>query len=196
MATFPTTILPLYPVTIEPVWDTVIHQTDGGAEQCRQKSLYARFDVTLKYGWLSASDAQTIWDFYQARKGAFEAFYFYDPAPGIGALTSHENLYVDTGDGVTEVFDLPGKSTSSQTIYVDGHTQTLTTDYVILTGGGDGDADRVDFVSAPALGTAISCDFTGSLRIKCRFAEDRLSKELFMTVLFNYGIQLRGLAGN
>jgi len=196
MATFPTTILPLYPVTIEPVWDTVIHQTDGGAEQCRQKSLYARFDVTLKYGWLSASDAQTIWDFYQARKGAFEAFYFYDPAPGIGALTSHENLYVDTGDGVTEVFDLPGKSTSSQTIYVDGHTQTLTTDYVILTGGGDGDADRVDFVSAPALGTAISCDFTGSLRIKCRFAEDRLSKELFMTVLFNYGIQLKGLAGN
>lgn len=196
MATFPEDILPLYPVSITPVWDTLTHMTDGGAEQRRQKSLYPRFDVSLQYGALSGADAQTLWDFYQARKGAFEAFYFFDPAPDIGVVTAYDDLYVDTGDGATEVFDLPGKSTSSQTIYVDGAAQSLTTDYVILTGGGDGDADRVDFVTAPALGTAISCDFTGKLRIKCRFAEDRLTKVLFMTILFQYTIELRGLAGN
>ena len=196
MATFPETVNPQLPIIIEPVWDTLIHTTDSGAEQRRQKSLYPRFNVTLKFYGITASEAQTIWDFYCARKGAFESFYFYDPAPDMSIVTSYDDLYIGAGDGSTEVFDLPGKSTSSQVIYVDGTTQTLTTDYVILTGGGDGEADRVDFVSPPALGTAISCDFTGKLRIKCRFAEDRLSKEWFMTELFSYGINLTGLAGN
>ena len=67
---------------------------------------------------------------------------------------------------------------------------------MILTGGGDGSADRVDFVTAPATGESISCDFTGKLRINCRFAQDRLSRELFINILFAYGIELRGLAGN
>jgi uncharacterized protein (TIGR02217 family) len=196
MATFPETVALAYPIIIEPVWDTLIHITDSGAEQRRQKSLYPRFNVSFQLKGKSAADAQTIWDFFMARKGSFESFYFFDPAPDMSILTSYDDLYIGTGDGVTEVFDIPGKSTSSQVIYVDGATQTLTTDYVILTGGGDGSADRVDFVTAPALGTAISCDFSGKLRINCRFAYDKLSKELFTTILFNFGIELKGLAGN
>jgi len=192
MATFPENILPVYPVVIEPVWDTLVSTFDSGGEQRRQKSLYPRFNVQLKYRALSAADAQTMWDFYMARKGAFESFYFFDPAPDIGITTTYKGLYVGTGDGTTDIFDLPGKSTSSQTVYVDG----VAGSYSILTGGGDGGADRVDFVAAPATGESISCDFTGKLRINCRFAQDRLSKELFMTVLYNFGIELKGLAGN
>lgn len=196
MAVFPEDILPIYPVEIEPVWDTLVTPFDSGAEQRRQKSLYPRFNVRFQLQSLQAADAQTIWDFFMARKGRFESFYFFDRMPDIGVSTSYEGLYIGTGDGSTDIFDLPGKSTSSQVIYVDGVTQTVTTDYTILTGGGDGSADRVDFVTAPTLGQSISCDFTGKLRVNCRFAADKLSKKLFMTVLFEYGIELIGLAGN
>jgi len=192
MAVFPENILPVYPVLIEPEWHTLISNFDDGSEQRRQKSLYARYNVRLQYKSLSAANAQTIWDFYMARRGAFEAFYFFDPSPTIGITTSHTGLYVGTGNGSTDIFDLPGKSTSSQTVYVDGYSPS----YSILTGGGAGSADRVDFVAAPGEASSISCDFTGSLRIRCRFAHDKLSKELFMTVLYNYGIELKGLAGN
>lgn len=194
MAIYPATPNPVYPIIIKPVWNTLITQFDSGAEQRRQKSLYPKFDVKLKYKGLSAADTQTLWDFYMARKGAFESFYFFDPAPDMSIATSYDNLLVGTGDGSTDIFDLPGKSTSSQTIYIDGVDQSGS--FSILTGGGDGSADRVDFTTAPALGESISCDFTGQLRINCRFAHDELSKELFVRVLFNYGIELKGLAGN
>jgi hypothetical protein len=196
MAVFPETVYPQLPLLITPVWDTLIHTTDSGAEQRRQKSLYPRFDVNFKLFGIEYGDAQTVWDFYMARKGAFESFYFFDPSPDAGMVTSYDDLYIGTGDGATEAFNLPGKSTSSQVIYVDGVTQTITTDYVILTGGGDGEADRVDFVTAPAVGESISCDFTGKLRVNCRFAQDRLSKELFTHWLYAFGIELKGLAGN
>lgn len=198
MAIFPESLIPAHPFDIEPEWNTLVKDTDGGAEQRRQKSLYPRFNARFRLNALESADAQTMWDFYMARKGRFESFYFFDPVPNISGIgtTSYDDLYIGTGDGSTDIWDLPGKSTSSQVIYIDGATQTLSTDYAILTGGGDGSADRVDFVTAPALGEAISCDFTGKLRINCRFAQDRLSRSLFMTVLFTFGIELKGLAGN
>lgn len=191
---FPEDILPVYPVVITPVWGTLVSDFDSGNEQRRQKLLYAKYDVQLQMRAVSAADLQTLWDFYQARKGAAGAFYFYDPRPANGITVSHTGLYVGTGDGSTEIFDIPGKSTSSQTIYVDGTEQTVTTDYAILTGGGDGSADRVDFVVAPGNGQIITCDFTGTLRIRCRFAQDSLSFEWFMVLLTNIGLQLKGLA--
>ncbi len=193
---YPASPLPIYPVVITPRWDTLTRPFDSGAEQRRQKSLFPVFDVSLRYAALSDSDIQTLFDFYMARKGAFESFYFFDPRVSTGLMsTSYDALYVDTGDGSTDVFDLPGKSTSGQAIYVDGTLQTVTTHYTILTGGGDGGADRVDFVTAPTLGQSISCDFAGALRVHCRFAVDNLSFEWFKVALQNVGIQLKGLSG-
>jgi hypothetical protein len=196
MAVFPTTVDPAYPIIIKPTWDTLIKRMDSGAEQRRQKALYPTFDVTFSYKAISIANAQTIWDFFMARKGSFESFYWFDPRPDMGAVTSYDNLFIGTGDASTVTFNLPGKSTSGQVIYVEGVTQELTTAYSILTGGGDGDADRVTFVTAPADSTSISCDFAGRLRINCRFAYDNLSQELFVRLLTNYGIELKGLAGN
>lgn len=196
MAIFPETIYPKLPLIIEPEWNTLVHTTDAGAEQRRQKALYPKFNVRFQLFGKEITDAQTVYDFFMARKGSFESFYFFDPSPDAGIVTSYDNLYIGAGDASTEVFNLPGKSTSNQVIYIDGAEQTLTTDYVILTGGGDGSADRVDFVTPPADSETIACDFTGKLRINCRFAQDKMPKILFMTVLFNYGIELKGLAGN
>jgi len=193
-STFPASPVPKEPVLITPRFKTLISDFESGGEQRRQKWLYAKYDVQIAFPLLEMSDIQTLWDFYMARKGAYEAFWFFDPRPGLGMTVAHDGLYVGTGDGATEVFDLPGKSTSSQTIYVDGVEQTVTTDYVILTGGGDGSADRVDFVGIPNAGEIITCDFTGELRMRVRFAADGLNLELFTLMLQTVGIQLIGLA--
>lgn len=122
-----------------------------------------------------------------ARKGRAEAFHFYFRRSG-----SHKAQYVAYGDGVLTTFDLPGKSTSSQTIYLDGAAQG--SGYTILTGGGSSSSDRVQFDAAIPLGQLITCDFTGFLRNRCRFEEDRMTEERFYTTCYRTGLRLKGLS--
>lgn len=49
--------------------------------------------------------------------------------------------------------------------------------------------------SIPVAGAVISCDLFGRQRIRCRFAEDNLSRELFMARIYRTGIKLKGLKG-
>jgi len=193
MATYPETPRPIYPLTVTPVWKTLISLQGTGKEQRRQKSLFPVYDVIINYHALSAADAKTLWEFYMARKGAYEAFYIYDLALLADVSFNHTDQYCGTGDAATDTFDLPGRSTSSQVIYIDGATQSTPGDYSILTGGGVSNSDRVQFTSAPAEGAIITCDFAGFLRIRARFKEDRLDRDLFLTKLFRYGIELKGL---
>lgn len=187
---FPETINLVYPLAVEPEFRTVVSETDGAAEQRRSKWVFPRFNVRGTARPLSATAANDLWNFYIARRGSAEAFWFYDRTADAVA-TAWKGLYVGVGDGATTIFDLPGKSTSSRTVYLDGVSQSTGFEY--LTGGGDGSADRVSFTVAPAAGVLITCDFTGRLRIRCRFNQDRLSRSLFMTVLFEVGLELRGL---
>lgn len=189
MEVFPSTRPPNFGYTLTPRWDTLVQRVRSGAEQRRGKLVYAQYDVELLYDVLTQSEmVSDFYAFYMAHKGALTSFWFYDIVS-----QAHVGLYVGVGDGSTEVFDLPGKSTSSRTIYVDGTQQTVTTDYVILTGGGDGSSDRVDFVSPPAEGDIITCDFTGYLRCHVRFEEDSMDRTLFSVSLFKTGLKLRGL---
>lgn len=192
MAVFPETPLPVYPVSIEPEWRTIADEADSGAEQRRQKWLFAKWNASFRYDALTAADLSTHYAFYMARKGSYEPFWYFDPRPSLGMTVAHTDIYVGTGNGSTQTFDLPGKSTSSRTLYVDGVSQS--TGFAYLTGGGDGSADRVTFTSAPADGAIITLDFTGILRMRVRFAVDRMSMELFQTVLQRLGVQLKGLA--
>ncbi|HKJ41389.1 MAG TPA: DUF2460 domain-containing protein, partial [Sunxiuqinia sp.] len=140
MATFPDDPVTNYPLVVEPQWRTQITEVDSGGEQRKQKSLFPRYNVRVNFKLMTNAQIQAIWEFYQARKGAYESFYIYD----LISLT-HDAQYVGTADGATLILDLPGKSTSSQTIYSNGIELTEGYDYDILTGGGDSDADRVDF---------------------------------------------------
>jgi hypothetical protein len=194
MATFPeSSPTPNYPLIVTPRWDTIVSKMDGGAEQRRQKTLFPVYDVKVVYDALSNSEARTLWNFFMARRGRYEAFYIYDMALLAGSAFDHDGQFVGSGDGVTDTFDLPGRSTSSQTIYVDGAAQTLTTHYTISAGTGVSGADQVVFVTAPTDGTVITADFTGFLRMRVRFAEDTLSREIFMTTLSRIGITLTGV---
>ena len=193
MAVYPETPVPAYPVTIEPEWSTLVDEADSGAEQRRQKWLFAKWNATFRYGTLTASALATLYAFYMARKGSYEAFWYFDPRPSLLGMTiAHTDIYVGIGDATTQTFDLPGKSTSSRTLYIDGAEQSSGFSY--LTGGGDGSADRVTFTTAPAAGEIVTVDFTGILRMRVRFALDRMSIEAFTKTLQRFGVQLKGLS--
>jgi len=187
MAQYPETPIPTLPASIEPEWKTLTSAFDSGREQRRQKWGYAKYNVTLNYDIISADDMKILWGFYQARKGSTESFYFYDLES-----IDHDSLYVGQGDGSVTTFDIPGKSTSSQGIYINGTPQG--DGYTILTGGGSESSDRVQFTTAPALGDIVICDFTGFLRIPCRFLEDKMTRGFFTANLRSTGIKLKGLS--
>jgi len=191
MATWPeTNPAPVYPLIVTPVFKTLVSPFDNGAQQRRAKQVFPTYDVTVRYRALSAADMQTLWSFYLARQGGFEAFWIYDLALSAGVSFTHAGQYVGTGDGGS-VFDLPGRATSSHTIYVNGSEETGVT---ILSGGGQASADRVQFTVGPTTGAQITADFTGYLRIRARFKNDMFNRELFMNNLFQTGaIALEGL---
>lgn len=161
-----------------------------GEEQTKQQWLYCKREIgPLKYSWIDkASEARPLWQFYQARKGAFEAFIFYLPNSD-----QYVGEYVGTGDGATTVFNLPCKSSSGRTIYVDGVSQTEGVDYTFSAGGGVDGADKITFTAAPATGQYVTIDFTGLLKIRCRFKEDKLKYEEFYDRLTKIGIKFKGL---
>lgn len=211
---YPTTPVPNWPYDIKINWNTTVSSFDSGKEQRRQKNLYPKYDVSLTYSVLTMAQMQTLWNFYQARKGTFEPFYFYSLES-----TTWSGCYLGIGDGTTTTFDIPGKSTSNVQIYVSGvalratavssilledESQLITEDgstiiregpedYTLLVGGGAASADRVTFLTAPVANALITCDFTGYLRVRCRFAEE-LSRSAFTAALYRTGIKLKGLA--
>lgn len=187
MAAFPETPVPTWSYIVEPEWRTLITPFDSGKEQRRQTWTYAKYNVVLSYYGQPSSASETIWKFFQARKGAYGAFHFFDPLDA----SSHVDLYVGIGDSTTVSFSLPGKQISNQTIYLNGLETTAVT---LTTAAGEDGSDLITFDSAPSTADTVTCSFSGKLRIRCRFDEDRLSRDNFDKALFSYGIRLKGLA--
>ena len=190
MATFPE--IGTQSLTVEPEFNTLISSFDGGGEQRRSKQLYPKYNVTLAYEKLEVVDVRTLWEFYMACNGAQEAFYIYDFTLFLEQTFNHVGAYCGTADGTDTIFDIPGRTTTSHTIYSDA--VDVTTDTSILVGGGSSDSDRVEYDTAPTEGIIITADFTGYLRIRARFAEDKLPRETFIEQIYSYGIKLKGLS--
>lgn len=191
MAEYPASPKPQLPLNLSVRFNTITSSFDSGKEQRRRKELYAKYDLDLTYNALSAADFATLWNFYNARGGSYEAFYFYT----LVSTEAWTGLFVGTGDGSTVTFDIPGKSTSSQAIYVNG-VVVAEADYTMVVGGGTESSDRVTFDTAPALNDIITCNFTGYMRIRCRFADDSMGKEGFGAALYRTGIKLKGLSAS
>lgn len=81
--------------------------------------------------------------------------------------------------GVRE-YDLHLKTSSGLTVYGNGIVVTPTT----IVGGGEADVDRIRFNDPPVNGNLITCDGSGYLRIKGRFAEDNLKEQMETPSLF------------
>lgn len=185
---YPTTPIPQYPVDITTNWNNITSRFDSGKEQSRQKNLYPKYDVTLTYKVLSSADMQILWNFYQARRGSYESFYFY-------SLESAQwnGVFIGIGDGSTTIFDIPGKSTNSNVIYASGLV-VAASDYTITAGAGDCSSDQITFDTAPTLNTLITTNFVGYLRIRCKFKNDKMTRSGFTGSLYTTGLELKGVA--
>ena len=191
MASFPslTSIGYISPFEVGMRYKTLTSNFDDiGEEKRRRKWLYPRRDIVVQYDHISKNDTRTLWQFYMDRYGRYEAFNFF-----LGYTDDYEGEYVGTGDGSTLVFNSPSKSASSYVIYVDGTEKTETIDYTFGSGSGADGADTITFVIAPTSGQRITMDFGGILKIRCRFAEDNLSYQVFTHYLGTMGIKLEGL---
>jgi len=196
MATYPgySEIKYINPVTIVTQYKTLISNfNDLGEEKRRRKWLYPKRNITLSYAYLSIANATTIWQFYKDRSGAYQSFSFFLDST-YDDDKSYEGEYVGTGDGSTVLFNLPSKNATDYTLYIDGVEQTAGgVDYTFGDNDGLDGADTATFEAAPASGERITYDFTGILKVRCRFAEDNLSFEEINNKLVTTGITLQGL---
>lgn len=191
MAAFPD-VYPEHPLQEKIIWKTLTSRfEDLGVETRKQKWLYPKRDFSLLFKNLPAADADTLWQFYVARKGSLEAFSYFLPW-----IKTYTGEYVGSGDGSTTAFNVSGKTISAYTFYQDTTTLTETTDYTIsATGGSDGEA-QLNLVVAAAGGERITVDFTGYLKVRCRFLNDDYSFDTFYNTIVNSGLELKGLLNN
>jgi len=187
MSEYPASPVPQIPYEITSNWKTIVSAFDSGKEQRRQKQTYPKYDIGLTYNALVESDFAILWNFYQSMLGSLTAFYFYTIES-----SDWDGLFIGTGNGDVQILDIPGKSTTNISIYYDGE-EISSDDYTILTGGGSENSDRIAFDTAPLINTIVTCDFTGYMRIRCRFEEDKLTKQAFAGKLYRTGIKLKGL---
>lgn len=165
---------------------------DLGQEQRKQKWLYPRRLITLRYNYISKTEVEDLFQFYIARSGAFQAFSFFYPSPR-GNNYSYVHEYVGSGDGSETVFSLPSLYATSYTLYIEGTTQSEPTDYSLSAAGGPDGEDKATFAIAPSDGERITFSFTGRLKIRARFADDKLNMQEFYDRLTNVGLKLQGL---
>jgi len=189
MVVYPTSPGPQFPFEVVSEYKTLISTFETGAELAHQQWRFPKRSTNLKYDVLTAAEIKTLWDFYTARKGSLLPFWFFDTysTDDNGNPLSYTDEYVGRGDAAATTFDLPGKTTSARTMYLDGIPDAGVT---YQSGTGDGGADRVTFTVAPASGKLITVDFTGHIRYKMRFAQDKLTRELFRPRLYKTGIGL------
>lgn len=177
------------PVIEEMQFRTLFSNFDNlGQERRKRKWLYCKRLITLQYTNITKAEGRTLFDFYIARSGAYDAFTFFKYE-----YETYTGEYVGTGDGSTVLFNLPCKNSSARTVYLDGAEQTVDVDYTYSALGGTDGCDEITMDSAPASGERLTLDFTGYLKIKCRFKDDNLSFETFMNTYRTVGIQLQGL---
>lgn len=161
---------------------------DLGEEKRKLKQAYVTRDVTLSYKVLSRAEAKTIWDFYIARQGIYNNFSFF-----LNYSDTYTQEYVGSGNASKVIYDLPAKTSSVYTVYLDGVGQTDPADYSFSAGTGTDGADEITFVAAPGRGVRITYSFTGILKVRSRFMEDSLSFEQIYNKLVSTGMVLKGL---
>jgi hypothetical protein len=176
-------------IEIIPRFSTSISQLSGGQEKRRAKFTFPLYDLKISYELLTLADARVLWQFYKDRQGSFGSFYFYLPY-----LDTYEGEYCGTCDGTANpVFDVPGKTITSYTVYSDGSPQAEDSDYTLDGDGGVEEAAQITWIGTPNAGENITIDFTGYYRFKVRFEEDNLSFEVFAQKLIKMGISLVGV---
>jgi len=169
---------------------TLRQQFESGTITRKKKRVYPLRQYQLKYPGLGDSDIETLYQFYIEHYGGYSEFIIFDKSDTL----SYVKEYVATGDGVTTVFNLPSLSATSYTLYIDNVAKTAGgVDWTFAEAGGDSGEDSCTLVAAAGAGERITFSFTGRLRVRAVFADDRMSYDEFYTDIVTVGISIFGL---
>ena len=84
----------------------------------------------------------------------------------------HQRIYVATGDGTTDEYNLPCRDTASAiVVFADG---VEVTSGLTLSDDGANERKKATFTTAPAAGVVLTASFVGQRAWVCRFADDEL----------------------
>ncbi len=184
----PRVIAPANPEAVEIGFRTLISEFATGAEQRRRTRLFPRRNVPLKYNHIDPSDARTLWQFFIDRAGSWQAWNYF-----VYQSNSYEQEYVGTGNGTQTAWNCPSRDALSVSVYIDTAIQTEGTNYEFTARGGADGADLLTFTTPPPVGSFVTMSFTGTLKIRGVFADDRMSYETFYSRLVTIGVAIRGL---
>lgn len=170
--TFPTTVIPSYGYKSGLDYKTLLFESaSGNVEQARYERRFPKNNFGNVFQNITPEEADVLKKFVGGQLGSATPFWYID-----WEEREWTDIYVGRGTGALATFDLHGFNITENTvkIYVAGHEQIVTDEYVFVHGGGDAGADRITFGSGhlPEVGTLITSDFTGKLRIKGRFKDD------------------------
>ena len=196
MAVFPTFTDDIY--SDNPLVDEVRFKTTftmfgtEGQERRKRQYLHPKRDINLKFSWITKQEARLLWEFYAARSGSFEAFYYVHPFIRTYPTSGGEQ-FASVCDGESVNFLVPSVGATSYTLYLQGVEQTEGVDYTFYSQGGIDGIDYVQMDVAPTAGHQLTWAFTGQLATRCRFEEDNLTFETFYNRLAKMGLKLKGL---
>jgi hypothetical protein len=179
---YPTSPIPYRILIFSEEYQTLISEFTGQNEQALMLRRFPKRTIQVQYQNIFLdSQWYLIENFFKARKGQYEAFWFLDLIQ-----RKWTDEYVGRGTGEALTLDLHSKTTVAGTyvIYEDGVAQIEDTDYTFGSGGGLAGVDRITWKSShyPALGALITANHKGYLRIKARM-DDRFSDEFTMPTI-------------
>ncbi len=179
---YPTSPIPYHVYVFSEEYQTVISEFTGQNEQALQLRRFPKRTFQVQYENIDLnSEWYLIENFFKARKGQYEAFWFLDLIK-----RKWTDEYVGRGTAGALTLDLHSKTTTaaSYTIYEDAVAQVEDTDYTFVPGGGLAGVDRITWIVGhyPALGALITSNFTGYLRAKVRM-DDRFSDEFITSTI-------------
>lgn len=176
MAAFPEDIYPIdgYQQTEE--FKTI--KSDGyanGLTYTRQARSSNLFSISLRYQAQPIANYNSLMDFFESMKGMDGQFTFFD---FVGWSSSPVGRYwprlrVGVHDGSTTTWDLPIKSSSSRTLYVNNVAKTSGVDYTFSAGTGLDGRDRVTGLSGTN-GHIIEFTATGRRAMNASLGDDKL----------------------
>jgi hypothetical protein len=166
--------------------------TVSGVSQRRRGRFRGLFAASLKYENYLESNVQTLWDFYVARAGAYEAFTFTDFA-GIDNSPigiAWPKLYAGTTNGTGTVYEVPMKTSSSYQLYRAGALQAYTTNYLFSMATGTDGRDQVVLTAPGVAGDILEWRATGRACFNVNFVRDDLTFEGFVANMVNTGLEV------
>lgn len=201
MANFPEDIVPTIPYKYGLSFATLRSMAvPAGVTQTRRGRFRGLFSATLKYENYVDSDLYTLFDFYVARGGAFEAFTFTDFS-GIDNSPigiQWPKLYAGTTlGGAVVTYDLPMKGSTGYAATDFGLYRAGTRlvsgvgyDYTFGAATGADGRDRATLGTAGAAGDILEWRATGRACFNVRFGRDDLTFDGFVARMVNTGLEV------